>query len=336
MHHAEVMDHSLDSMHKKNKRRFRANIPEGAIEYKDPGLRPWDVFLFLSQFTQRELSHSADMINAFQGIFQVFERSAQHPVYHFMGVPIPPPWEVRITRPKSIGRTPEGSFVIGLSWMLHWSKSDRRPQFPSWSWAGWKSALANSGWPIYDKLSDLKINDVSVWIEEKDKSLTKFPEWDLMPGFIAEKMRLKYRFIHIQANTVALTMVELDKSFLISGDVKKDKYASIESNIPDYGDYAKIHIAGDTFVYILMIKNSWDNVEKKRLSVILIGEESQDGIPKFGLVVAETKKTAERIGYLKEYVFFISQGNQWTQANDTTISEWFKKLPKERRTIRLG
>jgi hypothetical protein len=88
MHHAEVMVQGLDIMHTKIRRRFRADIPKGAFSYKDPGRKPWEIFGYLSEFSERQLGFPEDTVRAFQGIFNVFGRG-DYPVYHLGGVPIP-------------------------------------------------------------------------------------------------------------------------------------------------------------------------------------------------------------------------------------------------------
>jgi heterokaryon incompatibility protein (HET) len=332
MHYAEVMVQGLDIMHRKNRRRFRAHIPPGAFSYKDPGREPWDVFVSLSEFSERQLGYPGDTIRAFQGIFNVFSRS-DHPVYHFGGVPIPPPWQVRAKVPESMGRDPEGSFIIALCWTLRRS-AERRPQFPSWSWAGWDGELSESLW-TFDELSTFMLDDISLWIEEDDGSLIRFPKWELIPSFLVDRTLNANKFIHIEANTIEFSIVQLNKTFLTSDTVKQDQYAAID-NIPEYGSYAKIHVEEDSFIYLLLWIHSekWDLT--RRVSGILIGEESSDLLPKFALVVGETDTSAERIGWLKFYVFFISQGDEWIAADDSTAGGWFEKVPKERRKIRLG
>jgi len=66
----------------------------------------------------------------------------QHPLHHFMGVPITPPvaFCLGVTY-RALPRSPEESFLIGLCW-CYFDPGKRRPQFPSWSWAGWEVRLS--------------------------------------------------------------------------------------------------------------------------------------------------------------------------------------------------
>jgi hypothetical protein len=233
-----------------------------------------------------------------------------------------------------MGRDPEGSFLIALCWILR-GKAKRRPQFPSWSWAGWNGKLSNSMW-TFDDLSGFKLDDISLWIEEKDGSLIRFPKWELMSSFLADWTLRSSPFIHIEANTIEFSIVQLDKTFLTGDTVKKDQHAPIASNIPEYGNYAKIRVEEDSFIYVLLMIHPPERDLTRKVSGILMGEEPTDPLPKIGLAVEETDTSAERIGWLRFWIFFISQGHEWIAANDSTKNDWFEKVPKERRKIRLG
>jgi Heterokaryon incompatibility protein (HET) len=74
----------------------------------------------LEQYSGRELSHDSDAINAFAAILQKFQQKSGSEV--FWGVP-----------------------TAAMPWTLLWEEESycnrRRPEFPSWSWAGWQGPL---------------------------------------------------------------------------------------------------------------------------------------------------------------------------------------------------
>ncbi|PNP59017.1 hypothetical protein THARTR1_01265 [Trichoderma harzianum] len=85
----------------------------------------------VEEYSARKLTYAEDSLNAFQGIAQQFWYG-KHAVYNIWGLAYYPTPEERTS-----------SFVHSLSWhhtknCWHLSQSpQRRPQFPSWSWAGW-------------------------------------------------------------------------------------------------------------------------------------------------------------------------------------------------------
>ncbi|PMD61837.1 HET-domain-containing protein [Hyaloscypha bicolor E] len=134
MHYAESQILPLDVLHTEDKTMFKWYVAQGAFEWKTPGSDPEDIIHFLADFSKRELSYPADAINAMQGIFQMFSKT-EYPVYHIEGVPI--------LSATSGTFVPEDSFIKGLSW-CHSIPGKRRPEFPSWSWAGWTGVLERS------------------------------------------------------------------------------------------------------------------------------------------------------------------------------------------------
>lgn len=75
----------------------------------------------IEQYTQRQLSYPQDSLNAFLGILRAYGRMNK-PVQHFWGLPC-------------YEGTPD------LQW-YHQRPASRRPDFPSWSWAGWAGGIA--------------------------------------------------------------------------------------------------------------------------------------------------------------------------------------------------
>lgn len=86
----------------------------------------------VEDYTPRELRHQHDSLNAFAGVIKKFER-AHHPIIQLWGIP------TTIERRDLTERY----FVHALCWGHVYSSWDgllrpcRRPDFPSWSWAGW-------------------------------------------------------------------------------------------------------------------------------------------------------------------------------------------------------
>ena len=93
----------------------------------------------------------------------------------------------------------EECFLIGLCW-FHLGPGKRRPQFPSWSWAGWDGKLYHhlmfaSGW-------ECRLDECKVWIEGEGESLHKFPsQHEKLYDFLSQSDG-RDRFIRIETKTL--------------------------------------------------------------------------------------------------------------------------------------
>lgn len=74
----------------------------------------------IEQYTQRHLSYPQDSLNAFLGVLRAYGRMAE-PVEHIWGIPY-------------------RQGIPALQW-CHQRPAVRRPDFPSWSWAGWAGEI---------------------------------------------------------------------------------------------------------------------------------------------------------------------------------------------------
>ncbi|UPK95820.1 hypothetical protein LCI18_006755 [Fusarium solani-melongenae] len=161
----------------------------------------------LPEYTARDLSRESDILNGMLGVFQVYGTLEDRPVHHLCGIPIQPGIE---WRGWDDGRSLEW-FANGMAWNLL-KPARRRTGFPSWSWTGWKGAVAppNSLEDISqvdliptpdvgclslsssDNNQDSSSQDAEKgsWIEvsilEQDKPPLRWHEYETLPG--AEKM----------------------------------------------------------------------------------------------------------------------------------------------------
>ena len=141
MYCCEALNFPLHEMHLKSGQSLQKSFCEGegvGIFPRGVGASPWEILQRVEEYSQKSLSHASDILNGILGILRAFE--SVHQVGHCSGIPILP-------APKTLARlatdTAESSlwspctgFFIGLCWDLQ-GTSNRRPGFPSWSWAGW-------------------------------------------------------------------------------------------------------------------------------------------------------------------------------------------------------
>ncbi|KAK1246746.1 hypothetical protein MKX08_000548 [Trichoderma sp. CBMAI-0020] len=114
----------------------------------------------VEDYTARELRFEHDSLNAFAGIMKKFER-AREPIIQLWGIP------TTIRR----GELTERCFVEALCWShahTGWDdgflRPSRRPDFPSWSWAGWAGKVEYAKmFSFKSGASQLSIVQLSEW-----------------------------------------------------------------------------------------------------------------------------------------------------------------------------
>ncbi|KAL9108151.1 MAG: hypothetical protein Q9227_007005 [Pyrenula ochraceoflavens] len=145
---------------------FRPIDDMGSGSIINDNLDEGDIFRVFEQaivaYTARDLRFDSDSLNAFSGIIRKIGRQ-KIPVMQLQGIPLLLPGTLRFegnVKPGALTKawqklwgiaTPEPeqskahtSFLFGLSWRHQYTCWDRppvrprrRPEFPSWSWAGW-------------------------------------------------------------------------------------------------------------------------------------------------------------------------------------------------------
>ncbi|KAL9476618.1 hypothetical protein ACSS6W_006459 [Trichoderma asperelloides] len=127
--HRFIFDHSLRAG------MFERHSWHNFINFGNPG-DTWDIFTryltAIEEYTCRELRYQHDSLNAFVGLIKKYEE-AHDPIIQLWGIP------TTIKRREWTERF----FTHALCWSHEYSCWDghlrpcRRPDFPSWSWAGW-------------------------------------------------------------------------------------------------------------------------------------------------------------------------------------------------------
>jgi hypothetical protein len=140
MYCCENQNVPLDQLHTPDGQQFEERYCNGSdvgIFPRRLGTAEWEIVDRIQVYSTRRLSNSSDMLNGFLGILRSFEKGSVG-LHHCLGVPVfsNRSADVHVTDSDQ-GRYPTVSgFCIGLCWMAK-VPSERRPDFPSWSWTGW-------------------------------------------------------------------------------------------------------------------------------------------------------------------------------------------------------
>lgn len=240
MHGAECLRLPLDQMHQSSKppipegfeygipEGFAHGVPTGPLAYKTPAKEDdsWNILVYIDDFNQRTLTFESDRLEALQGIFQVFSAKAW-PVGVFMGIPILFPHK---PKSPSLGYgmadikqlrsySPLGSFIDGLTWHHRGTNIpqiwDRRPNFPSWSWAGWSGSIAHR--PLLSKGFTGRAyrngqDNPSLWIETPEKAFLPVKHsWNELLDMLS-LYSMTTTFLHIESETFECEILYLDSN----------------------------------------------------------------------------------------------------------------------------
>ncbi len=140
MHCREVIPPPLDLFHTRNKQRFRAGFRPGLFVTSGREMSLATAWERIEGYTKRSMSYDEDAISGILGVLAA--QRLEHSIYHFWGLPFSDNPEMRTLR--RLPRYPSLLCGFGLAQALLWNHevpARRRPDFPSWSWAGWEGAI---------------------------------------------------------------------------------------------------------------------------------------------------------------------------------------------------
>lgn len=187
----ESLSSNLDVLHVEDKSHFKDMLQGGLFgrtdkqkygQFDEALFEPFDMLLrymgIVEKYTARDLTYDSDSLNAFAGIIRKFE-TATVAVNQIWGVPFCCGEDEKET---------SDSFLNGLVW-AHKSNNinsrcypRRRPEFPSWSWAGWAGEVLYEGTGSFDGTSRLQTYGIesgveSICIETDDGERVAIPDY---------------------------------------------------------------------------------------------------------------------------------------------------------------
>ena len=207
----------LERLHIKNRSKIRDSIRAGVFGRNEKQLygklnvgklplhQSFAQYLTaVEEYSARELSYDQDSLNAFKGIIRQFSRR-KIPIFSIWGISYPGSQ----LNPKER----ESYFVDSLTWSharSSWEecgKPRRRPEFPSWSWAGWAGGVEYRE-RDYSGKSWFKSDLRSVALENRSGTLTMV---DSLFNLIPEHENHLPRVLRVEAMVVQQDLVSYDK-----------------------------------------------------------------------------------------------------------------------------
>lgn len=157
---------------------------------------PSTIYLLIRQYSQRQLSFSNDVLNAFSGVLHAYDNLSL-PVRNLWGIPI-------LSQETSVLE----SFNIGMSWNFSSTKAptslNRRGDFPSWSWTGWEYPVFYKSW-YTSRMEYSALHELNAAIEINDGS--KVSWMDIKQAIVNGQQNLcNLRFLRLEAWTTPVVL----------------------------------------------------------------------------------------------------------------------------------
>jgi hypothetical protein len=168
------------------------------------------IHLKLESYTSRSITYPSDAVNGMLGLLKRCG-NGPYPMNHYFGVPILGPL---LNHRISMARDPERTwtlteaFVVSLCWKSE-NTGFRRLEFPSWSWAGWKTTYIRPSHQILcDGLKFMSDSDFKLSVQTKQGLV----DWEVMcytkSWTLHEDVSLLPRELYIEAPTILLTICQ--------------------------------------------------------------------------------------------------------------------------------
>ncbi|KAF4546314.1 Tol-like protein [Lasiodiplodia theobromae] len=269
----------------------------------------------IEEYSRRHLSHQSDALNAITGVLQTYEHTVS-PEQHYFGLPMFRPY-VREADPST---TNMDGFVQSMRWSLEGSQvRERRPEFPSWSWVGWKC-------PCYMK-SEAPTTPTEVIIEIELSSGARI-DWAQFAemGYLKHDRTSQSRYIWVEAWTFLLETLDAPPPF--EENVQQSELirnAIIDPNVVQFK--ASIDLfCNDSAEELERLRVSCG---KGRLLAVVLGDISKEVTTRSIIIVEELDGEYQRVGNFDD----TGRAMIW----DISASFWERDIAGlERQWIRLS
>lgn len=236
----------------------------------------------IEEYSRRQLSYQSDALNAVAGVLQTYE-STIIPEYHYFGLPIFRPF----LREADPATTSMDAFVQSLRWSLEGLQvRERRLEFPSWSWVGWKR-------PCYIK-SEAPTTPTQAIVEIELSSGARI-DWAQFTemGYLKHDRTSQSRYIWVEAWTFPLQTIDAPPPF----EENVQQAESIRNAIVD-PNVVQFKASIDLFC-----NDSAEELERLRVScgkgrllAVVLGDISKEVTTRSIIIVEELDGEYQRVG----------------------------------------
>ena len=316
-----------------------------------PLFDPWNahnpeyVHEAMAEYSSRELSRQEDALLAALGFLKEF-RNGPNPVYHHWGVPIFPDQAIGLGHGRTkfpwLGTKPpapftDQGFLLGLCWRPAGDhligstgvRPTRRPELPSWSWAGWNCSLDPKPQTVYDIQQFHAHPEDRVYVQCEPGTVPLRRLYDSHTTG-----RLSSHYIYLNANTISLTFTSVSREdmTLAARDQYPEPYALMCEGVDFPFCYGGWGGRTDSFLSLIPAQELMERLTSSSQSLvgIFLGRfEDKKDWPygkQFILVICQALNGSfERVGH-------IYQGDQRMGLNVRDILE--TQMKRERTWIR--
>lgn len=299
------------------------DLPHTQIQY-DRMLAKWSpdldetmIYALVQIYSERELTYDADMLNAFDGVLGDFEQR-EPPVRSYWGIPL---------LFNTSGYLDE--MLFGLCWnhTLQDGKPNRRPGFPSWSWAGWRHGPYAEYYLRRKHDTDLVVpHDTCVLVEKQDGFVEVWNHFEEADPDSTRRSNYSQR-IHLSAPCVRVLLRKNTVSMVHRGERLHGYSASVLKDAE--GGYWPHEAGLDSQFESLELSHNTQTFEEARTCYaihLFSAAEMKDrhGVPVANvfalLLVAKLGTNWERVG-LWQSVFSLKENARrfegWLQGSST-------------------
>lgn len=198
----------------------------------------------LQEYSRRNISYDSDSLNAFLGVLHQWQTrlaKIKYPMSHLWGLPI-------------MGTITHGLEDIGFYFSWHHTCRDavRRPDFPSWSWAGWAGTKSFRENPIRLAKTEKEQDRLGIYIsvkfdDQRTQTLADFHEDSVARTRKSQHYRPGPMHLLVTCAVVPIKV----QSFHLSQDEKHANtevqlsYVTMSKDRPENGNLLLFHISGN-------------------------------------------------------------------------------------------
>ncbi|SCN64718.1 related to tol protein [Fusarium fujikuroi] len=229
------------------------------------------VYSLTGDFSERRITYPSDRLNAFLGILNLFQDAFPESFRHIWGQPIP------YSTDMSVGDV----VVSALNWHIV-GLAQRRPDFPSWSWVGWKGKAYPSANSVYkeDITASLLLKDGTV-IDDAEM-LRNLDTFQSLSASLSKYILIQAQTVHVKIRRKEgdhWNLRNMWKLTLVKGGTERHgiTYHDGFSITPEYE-------AGDSIYEDLEAGHTWLGIVFLNSDMVLVLKDMGDYYERFGCI----------------------------------------------------